>query len=284
MATGVERLKADETVGKIDDDPDTLLSETDKLQIDKDMVVPDLGGPESDDRGINKSSSGAHSAHVDLTELVENVDLTGLTAPKSAEVYDTNSDVKDHKQFEKEDEDFFEARVDLDQEPSENIIPETALTPEVKNTIVGRVGENISETTSDAKKVDSVNETESYNRISEDGASDNEFYGSSESATYGNDFHTDSNRTADEQSRVSAGQEESVNEVHVGHIRGSAEAEDGSESSDTEAEYESADEGEEIQVDAEQLKDLEESLTEEQKEVVLNPRFYVLELIFRDNF
>ena len=45
------------------------------------------------------------------------------------------------------------------------------------------------------------------------------------------------------------------------------EAADGSDSSGTEEEYESADEGEEIQLDAEQLKDLEESLTDEQKEV-----------------
>ena len=45
------------------------------------------------------------------------------------------------------------------------------------------------------------------------------------------------------------------------------EAAEGSDSSDTEEEYESADEGEEIQLDAEQLKDLEESLTDEQKEV-----------------
>ena len=44
-------------------------------------------------------------------------------------------------------------------------------------------------------------------------------------------------------------------------------AAEGSDSSDTEEEYESADEGEEIQLDAEQLKDLEESLTDEQKEV-----------------
>ena len=45
------------------------------------------------------------------------------------------------------------------------------------------------------------------------------------------------------------------------------EAAEGSDSSGTEEEYESADEGEEIQLDAEQLKDLEESLTDEQKEV-----------------
>ena len=264
MATGVERLKAD---------PDTLSSEMDKLKTNN----SEPGESESNSRGITSSNAipGAHSEHVGLTESAGNVGLTSMSMTESSEVDETNKVVKDHRQTEREDDDFFEARVSSNPEPSENVIQGTDLASGVENINISQSSENINEFTCDAKVCD-MKENESHSEISEVSAENNGFHESSESAsveTVGhrtsdeNDVHANSNRTDNEQTRDSANQGETEDEVHVGHIRGSAESGDGSESSDTEGEYESADEGEEIQVDADQLKDLEESLTEEQKEV-----------------
>ena len=276
MATGVERLKTEETEGKTDSD--TLLSETDGLHIDinsKDIDVSELGITESKDSGIVLSNASSGVQSVDVTNLessVENVNLTDKTISNSADADNIINDLTGHEPYKDGNEEFFEARLDSNPEPLENVITENDMIPELSDTNIGR---DISETTTATKVVDLVSEAERYSSTSEGSAEENDLYESSQRATaettdntsHGNDFHGNSDRTANEQARNSASQEETVNEVHNGHIRGSVEAKDGNESSDTEGEYESADEGEEIQVDADQLKNLEESLTEEQKEV-----------------
>lgn len=154
-----------------------------------------------------------------------------------------NNDSSDNN-VEDEKENFFEARANLDTDAATKVVTDKTVKSENDS------ADNFITVAGESDKVTSSTENTMTDR--DDSSNNSEEFYTSENVNRGDIDRTVSNSIG-----------ENGENTHSGIRAGE------SDSSGTDGEYESADEGEEIQVDADQLKNLEESLTDEQKEVNL---------------
>lgn len=257
MAAEEEKLVS-EDIKEDDEGPNLLTLKTKRLLIDdhKDANVSDLDNNFEGNSDLTNtvSSSSASFSNQEVTKI----DSCNIPLSEHASLDDANSKVlKDSKSnCEQVNEEFYEAKADLS---TDMTVKETASTETAEWPEAGDSATNVIETGLEAaspKVVELISETESYSSTSDGTDAEKEFQGSSL-------------RTTEEPTVNDASQEEIVDRIVDENIRGTHETTADNGSSDTEGEYESADEGEEIQVDDDQLKKFEESLTDEQKEVIL---------------
>ena len=251
MASGEERLTSG--YSEEPDDARQLCSETERLQIDNgtesEAANSRVSSLKDSDLIGSKDSNVNGNLEAGSTNDIEEEILEKFTDKNATELSTSNTLTGDDKHDSRVDdltENYFEVCANLDKTDVET--PEAVMDNLVMNSANGELVRDLKE---DVNKVteNAVTERDSTNNPGEEGDAD----GANNDMVSKN---TDNNM---EENVETSGE-------HVLNHEETTEG-DGSDSSDTEGEYESADEGEEIQVDADQLKNLEESLTDEQKEV-----------------
>ena len=254
MASGEERLASG--YSEEPDDARQLCSETERLQIDNgkesEAANSRVSSLKDSDLIGSKDSNVNGNLEAGSTNDIEKEILENLTDKNATELSTSNTLTGDDKHDSRVDdltENYFEVCAELDKtnvETSEAVIEDLVMT--------SANGELVRDLRKDVNKVTENVVTERDNTNSHGEESDAD-------GVNNNMVSEDSGTNMEE--NVERSGEHAFNNEEIN------EGGDGSDSSDTEGEYESADEGEEIQVDADQLKNLEESLTDEQKEVIV---------------